>query len=335
MEKLLSICIPVFNGSKLIDQTLKSLLIATDGLSGTLFEILISDNASEDDTLIKVDKFKKSGLNLSVIQNKKNFGYDQNLDILIKNSNGNFTWFLGCGEICKKNSVKKLIDFLSSKNKISNIILNFDIFSEDLNKISCRSVYNLSNNLSITGKNNFKKNRYSAALSANVVNTKLWLQSIDLPLVEKNWCHVERILAIISLSKDSETHILSDSYFTLYQDVDGWWNNDDSYKVLIQHLNVIDNMPNLGFNEKSYRKVRSFQEGASVLNALVLSRKKGFTFNTKNLSDFRSLFSLSFYYLYIVPIVYLPIYISIFVMNLYNNLLRSLKLIYNSSRIFK
>lgn len=327
MKKILSICIPVYNGSRLIDQTLKSILNATENLSNELFEIIISDNASNDDTLNKIDAFKKTGLKLSVIENKKNYGYDKNLDILIKNSNALFTWFLGCGEICKKNSIKKLIDFLTQKNNVSNLILDFDIFNEKLNINSCESVYGLTNDISIIGKNNFKRNRYSSALSGNVVKTKLWFELLHVPLVGVNWCHVERILKIISSAENSETYILSGSYFTLYQDVNGWWNKMDSYKILIQHLEIIDNMPNMGFNEKSHKRVRRYQEGFSVINAILQSRKNGFKFNNNYLSEFRSLFSFSFYYLCIIPVAYFPISISFFATKIFLKIYTYLKLI--------
>ena len=332
MKPLISICIPVYNGSKFIDQTLNSLLIASKELKYSLFEIIVSDNCSSDDTILKALSFKKKGLNINLIKNKKNFGYDMNLDILIKNAKGNFTWFLGCGEIVKSESLKRLVDFISTNLDLSNLILDYDIFSENLNKISNKSVYKLTRNILISGKNNFTKNRYSASLSANVVNTKMWLKVVNFPLIEQGWCHVERILSIISINKQSETYILFEPYFTLYQENDGWWTTKSSYKLLLSHIKIIDNMPKLGFNEKAHRKVRKYQEGANVLNAIVLSRKNGFNFNDKELKDFKKFFSFFFYLLLIKPFAYLPINLCSIILSFYFKVYHLLALIYKKKK---
>ena len=67
---LVSIGMPVFNGEKWVDRALDSLLKQ----DYPNIEIVISDNASLDNTLDIINKYDEQHKNISVIQNSINVG---------------------------------------------------------------------------------------------------------------------------------------------------------------------------------------------------------------------------------------------------------------------
>jgi glycosyltransferase involved in cell wall biosynthesis len=75
-----SVIIPCYNSSKTIIETLKSLANQTY----KDFEIVISDDCSNDNSLEKISKLKIK--NLKLIKNNINRGYGPNLEIARKNA---------------------------------------------------------------------------------------------------------------------------------------------------------------------------------------------------------------------------------------------------------
>lgn len=68
-EKLLTIAIPTYNGAKTIANMLEILLPQCD----ERVEILISDNASTDNTKLIIDKYIEKYENIRYVRNVKNY----------------------------------------------------------------------------------------------------------------------------------------------------------------------------------------------------------------------------------------------------------------------
>lgn len=314
---IISICIPVYNGEKLIQNTLKSIENSIKEIDSNYVEILISDNNSNDKTVNIINFYKKNGLNLNLILNKENLGYDKNLDVLVKNSKGTFIWFLGVGEILLKNSIKKLIFKIEQNFESRNFVLDFKIFSEKRNKITQNSVLNLNEDLVLTGKNNFQKNKYNLAVSGNVINREAWIKYTDKPLFSDGWNHIEKILWIISDDVESKTVLLKNQYFILFQDINGWWTKENSYKLLLEHLNLIDKMKEMEFSSKAIKTVKEKQLGFAILNSITQSRKNGKKFTAIEIGEFKKHSSFISYYIIILPFNFLPIKFCDIILNVY------------------
>lgn len=107
---LLTIGIPVYNGERFVRQTLDSLIVALSEIQPSEVEILVSDNASSDQTVAIVHEYKQSGrLSINFFSNELNQGYDRNIDLIAERSQGRYIWFLGCGEIVKPEALKNIL----------------------------------------------------------------------------------------------------------------------------------------------------------------------------------------------------------------------------------
>jgi glycosyltransferase involved in cell wall biosynthesis len=106
-----SILIPAFNQSTALEQSLPFLVgnLLTAKFS---FEILISDNASTDDTWRICKDWSKSTKEIKVFLQRTNLGFLGNIRFLANNSTGNFVIILGCGDLLSVSLLNAIMPLL-------------------------------------------------------------------------------------------------------------------------------------------------------------------------------------------------------------------------------
>jgi len=142
VKPLVSICIPTYNRSKYLKQTIESLVVQDEFISGRV-EIVISDNASTDNTEEVVKIFTEKYTNIKYYKNVDNIK-DENFPIVLDRASGvlrklnNDTFKHSKGslkiicDIVDKYKDQKPVLYFSNKNKISNdIIVDFMTFMKD------------------------------------------------------------------------------------------------------------------------------------------------------------------------------------------------------------
>ncbi len=270
MDIILTIGIPVFNGQNCIKKTLKSIADNLyDAKSLLSVEVLISDNCSTDDTQTKIKEF--SDLSIKYYKNSINYGYDFNVDKVIDLAGGEYVWFLGCGEVIKKGSIELLLKKIKLY-RASLFILNYDIYEEDIDRIVNEKVYQYELDIaSIDTKINLP--RYSVSLSANVVDRRKWIENKK-DLIEKDWIHVERMLSMQS-REDFFLVVLNDLYFTLNRECDGWWTKKNSYNLILQHINILQNSEILGLEKSESRALSGNISYLPLLHSVLIARRRG------------------------------------------------------------
>jgi abequosyltransferase len=110
----LSICIPTFNRGEYIKSTIDSIVNqCCDNI-----EIVISDNASTDNTEIIVKKYIEKFSNIKYIRQKVNLGADLNYLEVVKYANGNYCWFLGSDDQLVDGSLAIVLKVIAQHNDI-------------------------------------------------------------------------------------------------------------------------------------------------------------------------------------------------------------------------
>lgn len=95
-----SVVIPTYNRSKLLQKAIKSALRQ----EGVIFEIIVCDNDSPDDTEKVVKGFKDT--KIKYFKNKKNFGHQYNMKKCLRLSKGKYIFCLGDDDfILEKNTL--------------------------------------------------------------------------------------------------------------------------------------------------------------------------------------------------------------------------------------
>ncbi len=93
---VISICIPTYNRAKCLRQCIESITEQfKDTQSRDNVEIVISDNASVDDTESLVKEFQKEFSNIYYYKNSENIGVDRNILNAVEKAKGEWVWFLG------------------------------------------------------------------------------------------------------------------------------------------------------------------------------------------------------------------------------------------------
>ena len=118
----LSIAIPVFNGGKNLDTILKRFITECNKKKfKDYFELVISDNASTDNTKNIVQKYKKvlsknNFIRIKYFRQRKNLGYPKNLIKVIKLCSSKYLMTLSDDNIPGNGFYKEIFDYLNKFN---------------------------------------------------------------------------------------------------------------------------------------------------------------------------------------------------------------------------
>jgi abequosyltransferase len=179
----LSICIPTFNKSKFIFETLKSI---ENQKFGSNVEVVILDGASTDNTKEIIDLFKDKINNLRYYLENKNNGIDFDLDKTVHLAKGRYCWLMSSDDLMTTQSVQFILDKLNS---------NFDILISD--------IYYADVNMKIWGKSKFfntdKSKLYDISKEKDLVNyirdstsnNALFCYMSNIVFLRKNWINFQ------------------------------------------------------------------------------------------------------------------------------------------------
>ena len=109
----ISIGMPVYNGAKTIEKTINSLLAQTF----KDFELIISDNASDDETENICQKFAGKDSRIHYIRQDKNIGLYQNENFLLSKATGKYFMFSMDDDLRSPDFLELNVTFLDSNLK--------------------------------------------------------------------------------------------------------------------------------------------------------------------------------------------------------------------------
>ena len=112
---LLSICIPTFNRSRFLVELLEGLLPQLIALPthGPGLDLVISDNASTDDTAEVIAAFQARGLCARYVRNPTNLGADANFLQCLSLAEAKYVWVLGDDDLVMPGALAALLSLLA------------------------------------------------------------------------------------------------------------------------------------------------------------------------------------------------------------------------------
>ena len=132
-KTVLSICIPTYNRARYLKQCLDNIVCQLkDEKTTDLVEVVISDDASQDDTQELAKKYQARFNNIKYFRNEKNLGMTGNIINSVLKATGKYCWSIGDDDFIQNGSLKFIVDFLSKKD-IALLTVNFYPFI-DINK---------------------------------------------------------------------------------------------------------------------------------------------------------------------------------------------------------
>ena len=115
IAKMISVVIPAYNEEKLIGNCLRALIAQKPSSD---FEIIVVDNASEDDS---ADMVKAEFPYVKLIKNCKNLGFAMANNIGIASSVANYLCLINSDVIVDRNCIKKLVQYLKENRNVGMV----------------------------------------------------------------------------------------------------------------------------------------------------------------------------------------------------------------------
>ncbi len=131
MSFKISICIPTYNRSELLSEAIESVVLNFEGRTDV--EVVVSDNASSDDTKSVVDSFKDRIPNLRNFRNRENIGPVRNLRKTIEYAQGDFVWILADDDVLAVGALPRLLLFLDANPEVDYVYYSREIVDYHLN----------------------------------------------------------------------------------------------------------------------------------------------------------------------------------------------------------
>jgi abequosyltransferase len=137
---LLTIAIPTFNRSNLLDNQLSWLFQSILGYE-TKIEILLSDNCSTDNTPDIIKKWHESGNNVSFRshRNSENVGVMRNIAYCLQHAASEYVWVIGDDDYIQPQTLPYIINNLKQHPDLTLLTLNYSLFDVPTNSIKKES----------------------------------------------------------------------------------------------------------------------------------------------------------------------------------------------------
>lgn len=144
-NKLISICIPAYNGGKTISRTLDAMVSNIESGKDIRenIEIIVTDDCSGDNTVDIVTKYTDKYDYIKFFQNDKNLGMDGNFKQVALNAKGKYIWYSGQDDIFLDGSVEYVIKAIKENPEVDVVNINFSQYSEQKNKYVCKSMLDI------------------------------------------------------------------------------------------------------------------------------------------------------------------------------------------------
>ena len=323
MQKpLLSICIPTYNRSIYLNKALDSIFsqINTDEEIKNLVEVVISDNASTDDTNTIVKKYIESGNKITYTRNEKNVGFDLNVLNVVTCASGDYCWYLGDDDMIVEGGIKLMCSKLAS-DKYDIVCLNAAPITDT--PITIAGVtFNDKNCIEVTEHNDFFFRGFcQGGFSVLVFKRALWLEQLDSKNFLEYWLYYETVIKILPVTKKTMLFIQEPLIMT-GQDC-RWSENGAELYTFINSNRLIERMAQFGFDKK---RIDAFLTKNYRKTILILLRAKGhgLALNKNNLLFiYEHSRHIGIFLLFVVTLIYfIPNNIIVFVRDTKKRLFR-------------
>jgi glycosyltransferase involved in cell wall biosynthesis len=157
-QKLLSICVPTYNRSTLLENQLEWLSQALIGLE-SFCEVIISDNASRDNTweVIERSKLKLERVKLRVNRNQENIGAVGNIVHCINLATARFVWVISDDDEIFESTIANVLEILKQSPNLGYLFLNYVVKRTPDSSPKPYPIYDLQDEEEAFGKVLFEK----------------------------------------------------------------------------------------------------------------------------------------------------------------------------------
>lgn len=319
-EKIISICIPTYNGAKTLRATLDSIVPQINNIDENerwRLEIVLTDDVSIDETLEILKEYAAQYQFVKYFVNEKNLGMDGNFRKSALNAVGKYIWYSGQDDIFLDGVINRVMEALVVDPEISIIYINYSQYSEKDKAIICDSMFHqqaYSPEKIDFDKDIFFRNAKEyfeffddapSFLPATVMKREFWLTTET-----EKYLGTHYIQYATTLLNMSNAHIcaITEPLIRGMIPQSGWQKNGDKlFSTLVGHMKAKvmiyedknNSLPRKIFLEKRRIFLKNF------LHLAMASKFYGHQTKLKDKNDLKFIFPGPVYYFYILPILFL------------------------------
>jgi glycosyltransferase involved in cell wall biosynthesis len=320
-EILLSIAIPTFNGSKYLQDTLESIVPQILSYPHNV-DVVISDNASEDNTKDIVKKYQEKYQFIKYFRNDVNVGPDKNFDLAIRRSGGKYVWLFSDDDLLQPGSIEAVINTTTAFPELEIIWINYGLYNEDLSE--CR-VYKRDLIINEDTYCNSAERYYeitgilSTGCATNIVKRESWCKNESDSKVGSSFIHVEMISNI--LIQNPKSFIIVYPFVKIRQREDSRWSQKGKILFLTVNLTkIFKSNIDLGYSKKGMEDVIKKEIFKDLLNVCIIAKKQNIRISLKFIKELINCYSnFPKFWLIILPVVCVPNLIFNKSLNILNN----------------
>lgn len=128
----ISLCVPTYNRAPQLRELLDSIARQTGHQSR--IEIVISDNASTDDTPALVERYRATGMPIVYDRLPENRGFDRNIMNAVEKASGEYCWLCGSDDILEPDAFEKVEAALHRNPALAGLSIGSQGYSSDLSQ---------------------------------------------------------------------------------------------------------------------------------------------------------------------------------------------------------
>jgi glycosyltransferase involved in cell wall biosynthesis len=128
-KPLVSVIMPVYNCEDYVDEAIRSIVNQTY----SNLEIIVVDDCSEDDTLVKIEQWAIRDSRIKVIKKQVNTGQTESLNIAMLKANGVFFARMDGDDISRENRITAQVQFLIRNPEIGLVSCDYSILNSQYN----------------------------------------------------------------------------------------------------------------------------------------------------------------------------------------------------------
>lgn len=223
-QKKLTIAIPTYNRANYLEILLNSILIQYKEVKEFL-ELIISDNASTDNTREVVDKYLLLGLEIQYFCQTENLGPDRNIANCFIKARGEYVWIVGDDDQLLPSSLNKIFNILKLE---APDLVYAPYIMEDCSRTFPKQHSSINFKVFHSNASFIKKVHHKITfISSNIINKSLIESQIDINKLKIFYgSHLVQLVWMLSIVEAGTKFIICDEPHILVPK-----NNSGGYKI--------------------------------------------------------------------------------------------------------
>jgi len=300
----LTIGIPTFNGARRIGETLDSILIQTTESLAEQIEIVVSDNASTDDTEAVIRHYQGvSKIPIIYARHPENMGYDVNVDSLFQRSTGKYVWTLADDDTLRPGALSRVLTAITLQPDLSAILVNFVAYDADLEEV--RDAVAISDDIFCWTPEDFitrAESKYSL-LSALIFHKEAWLHAEKAAGYGSNFIHV---YALFKILRTGSSLIIAEPMVNYRQGSTNFGVSGDSIlRTGLSACAVVNSMESMGYDRTLPRMLLK-KSRRYIYGLVIASKLAGIQEKLHIAGKLISFYPTPTVFLKLIPVIFLP-----------------------------